>query len=80
MQEEMDAIGGVPFKERGKVTDEYINIFKELWTKDDPKYNGVYAKFSNIHFKPKPIQKPHPPIWIGGESKAAMRRTARLGD
>ena len=80
MKEEMDAIGGAPFKERGKVTDEYISIFKELWTKDDPKYNGIYAKFNNIHFKPKPIQKPHPPIWIGGESKAAMRRTARLGD
>ncbi|MDC1171858.1 TIGR03619 family F420-dependent LLM class oxidoreductase [Alphaproteobacteria bacterium] len=80
MQEEMDAIGAPPFKERGKVTDEYLSIFKELWTKEDPAYDGEYAKFKNIHFKPKPVQKPHPPIWIGGESKAALRRTARLGN
>ena len=80
MQEEMDAIGAPPFKERGKVTDEYLRIFKELWTKDNPKYHGEYANFENIHFKPKPVQKPHPPLWIGGESKAALRRTARLGD
>ena len=80
MQEEMDAIGAPPFKERGKVTDEYIRIFKELWTKDNPEYHGEYASFENIHFKPKPVQKPHPPLWIGGESKAALRRTARLGD
>ena len=80
MQEEMDAIGAPAFKERGKVTDEYLRIFKELWTKDNPKYHGDYASFENIHFKPKPVQKPHPPLWIGGESKAALRRTARLGD
>ena len=80
MQEEMDAIGAPPFKERGKVTDEYISIFRELWTKDNPEYHGEYASFENIHFKPKPVQKPHPPLWIGGESKAALRRTARLGD
>ena len=80
MQEEMDAIGAPPFKERGKVTDEYLRIFKELWTNDNPKYHGEYASFENIHFKPKPVQKPHPPLWIGGESKAALRRTARLGD
>jgi len=80
MQEEMDAIGAPPFKERGKVTDEYLRIFKELWTKDNPKDHGDYANFENIHFKPKPVQKPHPPLWIGGESKAALRRTARLGD
>ena len=80
MQEEMDAIGAPPFKERGKVTDEYISIFKELWTKDNPEYHGEYASFEDIHFKPKPVQKPHPPLWIGGESKAALRRTARLGD
>ena len=69
MQEEMDAIGAPPFKERGKVTDEYISIFKELWTKDNPEYHGEYASFENIHFKPKPVQKPHPPLGSVGKVK-----------
>lgn len=80
MAEEMEAIGTPDFKERGRVTDEYLEIFKELWVSDQPSFDGNYAKFSNIHFKPKPIQKPHPPIWIGGESKAALRRVAKYGD
>lgn len=80
MEEEFIAIGAPPFAERGKVTDEYLAIFKELWTKDDPKYAGAYASFDNISFLPKPLQKPHPPLWIGGESPAALRRAARFGD
>ena len=80
MSEEMEAIGTEPFGERGKVTDEYIKVFKELWTAKKPRYEGDYVKFSEILFKPLPIQKPHPPVWIGGESKAALRRVARLGD
>jgi probable F420-dependent oxidoreductase len=80
MAEEIEAIGAPPFAERGKVTDEYIKIFKELWTSDNPKYEGEYVSFSDLHFKPLPVQKPHPPIWVGGESKAALRRVARLGD
>ena len=80
MPEEFDAVQAPPFAERGKVTDEYIDIYRELWTKDDPKFTGDYRKFSNIYFSPKPIQNPHPPIWIGGESKPAMRRAAKRGD
>ena len=80
MAEEIAAIGAPPFAERGKVTDEYIKIFKELWTSDNPSYEGEYARFSDLHFKPLPVQKPHPPIWVGGESRPALRRTARLGD
>ena len=80
MAEEIEAIGAPPFAERGKVTDEYIKIFKELWTSANPKYEGDYASFSELHFKPLPVQKPHPPIWVGGESKPALRRVARLGD
>ncbi len=80
MSEEMEAIGTEPFQERGKVTDEYIRVFKELWTSDEPSYSGEYVKFADVLFKPQPLQKPHPPIWIGGESKAALRRVARLGD
>lgn len=80
MEEEFTPVGAPPFDERGKVTDEYIAAFKELWTKDDPHFEGTYASFSNIFCAPKPIQKPHPPIWIGGESGPAIRRAARHGN
>ncbi len=80
MREEFEALGLPPFEERGAVSNEYIRAFKELWTKADPCFRGKYCSFSNIRFEPKPVQKPHPPIWIGGESPAALRRAAVLGD
>jgi probable F420-dependent oxidoreductase len=80
MDEEFQAVGAPPFAERGKVTDEYLRIFKTLWTQDDPRFEGKYARFQNISFLPKPVQKPHPPLWIGGESPAALRRVVALGD
>jgi len=80
MREEFEALGAPPFPERGAVTDEYLNACRELWTKDDPRFAGRYVKFANILFEPKPVQKPYPPIWVGGESGPALRRTARLGD
>ena len=80
MREEFEALGIPPFEERGAVTDEYIQAFKELWTSDNPSFQGKYCQFDNISFLPKPVQKPHPPIWVGGESRSAISRTARLGD
>ena len=80
MPEEFEAIGAPPFSERGKVTDEYIDIYRELWSAEAPEFNGNYRNFKDIYFSPKPVQKPHPPIWIGGESKAAMKRAAKRGD
>ena len=80
MKEEFEAIGAPPYEERGAVGEEYIRAFKELWTSDDPSLEGRYVRFSDLTFSPKPIQKPHPPIWIGGESPPALRRVARLGD
>src|SRR2546423_9003976 len=80
MKEEFQALGVPPFPERGTVTDEYLDAFRELWTKDDPRFDGRYVKFADILFEPKPVQKPHPPIWVGGESGPALRRTARIGD
>ena len=71
---------GVPFDKRGQVTDEYINVLKLLWTAKDPEFHGDFVDFANIVFEPKPVQKPHPPIWIGGSSMAALRRAARVGD
>ncbi len=80
MREEFEALGAPPFDERGAVVDEYIRAFRELWTSPAPAFDGKYVQFSDISFLPQPIQKPHPPIWIGGESAPAMRRAARLGD
>ena len=61
MREEFEAIGTPPFDNRGSVSDEYIRVFKELWTSDAPAFEGKYASFSDIIFSPQPIQKPHPP-------------------
>jgi len=80
MREEFQALGFPPFEERGAVTDEYIRAFKVLWTEDDPHFQGKYISFDDISFLPKPVQKPHPPIWVGGESRPALRRTAELAD
>ena len=76
---ESDALGS-DFTRRGAYTDESIAIMKELWTEDDPTFEGEFYSFSEVKFSPKPTQQPHPPIWIGGRSRAAIRRTARLGD
>ena len=80
IEEEFEALGAPPFKERGKVGNEYIAAFKELWTQEAPAFAGEHVAFADITFEPKPVQKPHPPIWVGGESVPAMRRAARLGD
>ena len=58
MREEFEALGLPPFEERGAVTDEYIRAFKELWTSDDPHFEGKYVSFDNISFLPKPVQNP----------------------
>ena len=80
MREEFEALGAPPYDERGAVGDEYVRAFKKLWTSETPSFDGKYCTFSDISFMPKPIQKPHPPIWVGGESPAALRRAAELGD
>ena len=76
---EFDALG-VAYDKRGKLTDEYIEILKELWTSDNPEYSGEEFAFSNISFLPKPCQKPHPSVWVGGQSKKSIERAARCGD
>ena len=80
MKEEFENLKAPPYEERGKVTDEYIHAFRELWTSDNPTFSGKYCSFSNIVFLPKPVQKPTIPIWIGGHSKQALRRAGQLGD
>ena len=80
LEEEFQAVDAPPFKDRGRVTDEYLQAFKVLWTEDEPRFAGEHVRFDDVIFEPKPVQRPHPPIWVGGESKPAMRRAVRHGD
>ncbi len=80
MKEEFEALGAPPFAERGRATDEYLDAFKALWTKDAPAFTGKHVQFGDVIFAPKPARKPHPPIWIGGESGVALKRAVRVGD
>ncbi len=80
LEAEFDAVAVTPFAARGAVTDEYIAAFRALWTEAAPRFDGKWVKFDGVLFEPKPVQQPHPPIWVGGESGPALRRAARLGD
>jgi len=80
LESEFDAVATTPFAKRGPVTDEYIRAFRTLWTEEAPRLQGDWVKFDEVLFEPKPVQKPHPPIWVGGESGPALRRAARLGN
>jgi len=79
MPEEFEALG-VSMRQRGSLTDESIAIMKELWTNPYPSYQSRRWNFSDLRFSPKPVQKPHIPLWIGGSSPGALRRTATVGD
>ncbi len=70
---------GVPFKERARRTDEAIEIIRRLWLEDQVTFQGEFYRLERVSILPKPVQTP-PPIWIGGKSDAALRRTGRLGD
>ena len=70
----------VPFEERGPRTSEHIEAIRTLWTQDKPTFSGRFTSFSGIQSHPRPVQRPHPPILIGGMSAAAYRRAVRHGD
>jgi len=71
---------GVPFSERGRRVDEYLRAMRELWTSERPSFHGEFVEFEDVIFEPKPIQKPHPPVLLGGDAPAVLRRAARLAD
>ncbi len=80
LREENEALGS-DFATRGVYADESIEVMRELWTSESPQYSGRFFDFGGgFKFSPKPAQRPGPPILIGGMSRAAMRRCARLGD
>ena len=80
LKAEFDAVVTTPFAERGAVTDEYVAAFKTLWTEKKPMIDGKYVRYDRLLMEPKPVQKPHPPIWVGGESGPSLRRAAKLGE
>ncbi|MGH8056722.1 MAG: LLM class F420-dependent oxidoreductase [Candidatus Entotheonellia bacterium] len=67
---------GVPFKERGARTTEYLRIWQACWAPGAVTFHGRFFSFADMYTAPKPLQQPHPPIWIGGSSPAALRRAA----
>jgi probable F420-dependent oxidoreductase len=71
---------GVPFRERGRRTDEAIEIFRTAWTEEFPELETPRHRLAGVKVSPMPLQKPRPPILVGGASDAALRRVARLGD
>lgn len=75
--EEEFALLGIPFHERGAMADEYIQAILALWTRDNPEFEGKYVSFRDVAFEPKPVQKPHIPVWFGGDADAVLKRTAR---
>src|SRR5579862_811551 len=80
LKAEFDCVVTTPFAERGRVTDEYVAAFRTLWTEKKPQIAGRYVHYEGLLLEPKPVQKPRPPIWVGGESAPSLRRAARLGD
>jgi len=78
-REEFAALN-VPFEKRGAMTNEYLAAIKALWTQDVASFEGEFVRFQDVHTAPRPVQTPHPPIWVGGSSDAALRRTVRYGD
>ena len=78
-EREFDALN-VPFRERGAITDDYLAAIKALWTQDVASYEGRYVSFTDVDTAARPVREPHPPIWVGGASDAALRRTVRYGD
>ena len=79
MKEEFDALG-LPFKERGAITNECIEIYKRSWTADEVEFHGKYFNFERLSMDPKPFQKPRPPIIFGGVVAEGARRAARHCD
>jgi probable F420-dependent oxidoreductase len=80
LREEFEAVGAPPFDERGRVTDEYLTLMRATWTTDPVTFAGRHYKVRDVHALPKPAQRAGIPIWIGGHTDSALRRTATLGD
>ena len=76
-QAEYDALGE-PFRQRGSRTNEYLKLWQACWAPGITTFQGRYFSFENMHVNPKPLQRPHPPIWVGGSGTGSLRRAARF--
>ena len=76
-QAEYDALGE-PFRQRGSRTNEYLKLWQACWAPGITSFQGRYFSFENMHVNPKPLQRPHPPIWVGGSGTGSLRRAARF--
>ena len=79
LRPEFDALG-VSFQRKGARTDDYVRAMQALWTQDSPRHHGEFVSFDGIQALPRPMQKPHPPIVVGGHSLAAFRRAVEYGN
>jgi probable F420-dependent oxidoreductase len=79
LEGEFDALG-VPFRERASRSDEAMELFRKLWTEEQPALTTRRHRLTNVQVSPMPLQRPRPPLWVGGNSDGAFRRVARLGD
>jgi probable F420-dependent oxidoreductase len=77
LETEFDSLG-VPYAERGPMSDEFLDMFQTLWTQAHPEFEGKYYQIHGMQFEPKPVQHPLP-IWVGGHSRRAIRRTIKYG-
>jgi probable F420-dependent oxidoreductase len=80
MREEFETLQAPPFEHRGRVTDEYLRLMREMWTKEPAQFTGAHYRLPPVSAMPKPLQKGGIPIWIGGHTDAALRRTGELAD
>jgi probable F420-dependent oxidoreductase len=79
LEEEFRTVG-MNFADRARRTGEYLALMQELWTRNDPVFEGRSVRVQGCKFMPKPIQQPRPPVVFGGHTEASLRRTAQLGD
>ena len=78
-RDEFEALG-IDFSKRGAIANDYLAAIKTLWTEELASYVGAFVSFQDVQTTPKPVRDPHPPIWVGGSSQAALRRAVRYGD
>jgi probable F420-dependent oxidoreductase len=71
---------GIPFEQRGRITDEYLRAIIAAWGSDRVGLDGEFVSYEDVATGPRPLRVPHPPIWVGGTSRPAIRRAARFGD
>jgi probable F420-dependent oxidoreductase len=77
--EEFEALA-TPFRDRGRRMDDYLEVIRQCWMEDHPRFDGKYYRLEDVGFYPKPIQSPRPPVWIGAYSSPGFRRAGRAGD